>query len=110
MTTSPARKRRCHPSSCRRCSRRRRRNRKEADSLRTTGAAAARYARKPAKKKSPWITVLRVLLWVIGIPAVIALVALGWLMTKDKSSGTLVSSGVNRTYLLYVPKSYERCR
>lgn len=76
----------------------------------TPGAAAARYVRKPAKKKPLWPTVLRVLLWAIGVPAVIALVALGWLMTKDESNGKLVSSGVNRTYLLYVPKSYERSR
>lgn len=74
-----------------------------------SGAAAARYARKPAKKQR-LKTVGRVLLFVIGIPAVLVLVFYGWLMTKDESNGKLVSSGVTRSYLLYVPKSYARSR
>jgi len=50
------------------------------------------------------------LLIVVGVP--VALIALGvaWMSFLNKTNGAIVSSGVKREYLLYVPLSYDRAK
>ena len=51
-----------------------------------------------------------VLAIVIGLPAAIILTASVCFSIMDKTNGTIVSSGVTRRYLLYVPKTYDRSK
>jgi polyhydroxybutyrate depolymerase len=44
---------------------------------------------------------------VIGLPVVVVLIAAASIHVLDRSSGTIVSSGHERQYLLYVPPSYS---
>ena len=46
----------------------------------------------------------------IGVPATVILAASVCCSIMDKTNGTIVSSGMTRRYLLYVPKSYDRTR
>lgn len=62
------------------------------------------------KKKSGLKRAFRVLLYAIGIPAVLLFAGYIYLSIKDTTNGTIVSSGTKRKYLLYVPKSYDRWR
>lgn len=50
---------------------------------------------------------LRAAMLVVGLPLVVALVAILWISFLDRASGHLVSSGEEREYLLYVPDSYD---
>ncbi len=47
------------------------------------------------------------LLIVIGLAVVSLAALLAWSKRMDRTNGTIVSSGITRRYLLYVPKSYE---
>jgi poly(3-hydroxybutyrate) depolymerase len=58
---------------------------------------------------------IRVVLALIGLPIVLLLVTLGFFYGvfyfpnwSSATTGTIVSSGDKRTFLLYVPKSYHR--
>jgi polyhydroxybutyrate depolymerase len=51
-----------------------------------------------------------VLAVVIGLPVAIILAASVCCSIMDKTNGTIVSSGMTRRYLLYVPKTYDRSR
>ncbi len=46
----------------------------------------------------------------IGLPVVLALVEAVSFYALNRSNGVIVSSGVEREYLLYVPRSYDRNR
>jgi len=46
----------------------------------------------------------------IGLPVVLVLTASAAFWMMDKTNGTVVSSGVTRRYILYVPKSYDRSK
>ncbi|HYA97500.1 MAG TPA: PHB depolymerase family esterase [Methylomirabilota bacterium] len=56
----------------------------------------------------------KIILWalaiLIGVPAVVAGTLLAWCSAADRTNGSIVSSGVTRRYLLYVPKSYDRSK
>ncbi len=54
--------------------------------------------------------VVGVLVIVIGLPAASILTAFACFSIMDKTNGTIVSSGVTRRYLLYVPKTYDRSK
>lgn len=54
--------------------------------------------------------ILVVLTIVIGLPVAIILTASVCFSILDKTNGTIVSSGVTRRYLLYVPKAYDRSK
>jgi poly(3-hydroxybutyrate) depolymerase len=61
--------------------------------------------------------VIRAVLVVIGLPIVLVLLAFGFFYSvfyfpnwTSATTGTLVSSGEKREYLLYVPKSYDRAK
>lgn len=43
----------------------------------------------------------------IALPMVALLVVMVWISVLDRSTGTIVSSGEEREYLLYVPESYD---
>jgi polyhydroxybutyrate depolymerase len=47
---------------------------------------------------------------VIGFPAAFILTVLAWGYLRDRTNGAIISSGVTRRYLLYVPKTYDRSR
>jgi polyhydroxybutyrate depolymerase len=47
---------------------------------------------------------------VIGLPVALTLTVLAWGAVSDKTNGTIVTSGVTRRYLLYVPKTYDRSK
>jgi polyhydroxybutyrate depolymerase len=47
---------------------------------------------------------------VIGLVVALVVTLLAWAAIADKTNGTIVSSGVTRRYLLYVPKTYDRSK
>jgi len=47
---------------------------------------------------------------VIGLPVALVLIAAASIYGLDRSNGTIVSSGRERQYLLYVPPSYDRTK
>lgn len=47
---------------------------------------------------------------IFGVPVVLVLIAVVSIRVLDRTNGTLVSSGEEREYLLYVPPSYESAR
>ena len=54
--------------------------------------------------------ILGALVIVIGLPVAFILTVLTWGWLSDKTNGAIVSSGVTRRYLLYVPRTYDRSR
>ena len=54
--------------------------------------------------------VMGAVLMLIGLPLVLALVEAVSYHVRNRSNGTIVSSGLEREYLLYVPRSYDRSR
>lgn len=46
----------------------------------------------------------------VGIPVLLILTGSAYFRAMDKTNGTIVSSGVTRRYLLFVPKSYDRTK
>lgn len=46
----------------------------------------------------------------IGLPAAFIFAVLAWGYLSDTTNGSIVSSGVTRRYLQYVPKTYDRSR
>ena len=54
--------------------------------------------------------IVGVLVIVIGLPVAFILTAFACFSIMDKTNGTIVSSGVTRRYLLYVPKTYDRSK
>jgi len=44
---------------------------------------------------------------VVGLPLAVLLTAMVWIAALDRSTGTIVSSGDTREYLLHVPSSYD---
>ena len=54
--------------------------------------------------------IVGVLVIVIGLPVAFILTAWVCFSIMDKTNGTIVSSGVTRRYLLYVPKTYDRSK
>jgi uncharacterized membrane protein YvlD (DUF360 family) len=59
--------------------------------------------------------VVRAVLVLIGLPIVLVLLTFGFFYSvfyfpnwTSATTGTIVSSGEKREYLLYVPKSYDR--
>lgn len=54
--------------------------------------------------------IVAVLLVVVGLPAILAAAILAWGYVSDKTNGSIVSSGITRRYLLYVPKTYDRSK
>lgn len=49
-------------------------------------------------------------LTLIGLPVAFVVAVLAWGYFSDQTNGSLVSSGVTRRYLLYVPRSYDRTK
>lgn len=54
--------------------------------------------------------VVGVLLAIVGLPLVLGLSAAATIYVLDETNGTIVSSGHERKYLLYVPKSYDQLK
>lgn len=54
--------------------------------------------------------VLGAVLSLLGAPAVLALIEAVYFNVANRNTGTIVSAGERRDYLLYVPKSYDRTR
>ncbi len=73
------------------------------------GSATARLFSPDMKGKWKKI-IVGVLMIVIGLPAAFILTAFACSWIMDKINGTIVSSGVTRRYLLYVPKTYDRTK
>jgi len=59
-------------------------------------------------KRKPRNIIVAVLVIIIGLPMVLILSALACCSVMDKTNGAIVSSGIARRYLLYVPKTYDR--
>ena len=64
-------------------------------------AASVDRVRHRAKGVLPAVLVL------ISLPALLALTGAVFFYTTNRSNGMIVSSGIEREYLLYVPKSYD---
>ena len=54
--------------------------------------------------------VIGAVLILIGLPVVLALIEAVSFHLRNRSNGSIVSSGKRREYLLYVPKSYDRTK
>src|SRR5207244_6421187 len=54
--------------------------------------------------------IIGVLLATIGLPVLLVLVVVVSVAVLDRTNGTVVSSGKPRSYLLYVPQSYDRAK
>ena len=54
--------------------------------------------------------VLLAVLLVIGLPVALLLIAVGWITILDRATGTMLSSGEEREYLLHVPPAYDASR
>jgi len=54
--------------------------------------------------------VLRTVLVILSLPLVLALVEAESFRALNRNNGTMVSSGEQREYLLYVPTSYDRSK
>jgi len=54
--------------------------------------------------------VIGAVLVLIGLPPVLALVEAVSFYVRNRSNGSIVSSGQEREYLLYVPESYDRTK
>src|SRR6266571_5700251 len=54
--------------------------------------------------------VLGVVLAIIGLPVLLVLVVVVSVAVLDRTNGSIVSSGKPRSYLLYVPQSYDRAK
>lgn len=54
--------------------------------------------------------IFAVLATVVGLPVAFAMAAVVWFHVADRTNGTLISSGLTRRYLLYVPKTYDRSK
>ena len=61
---------------------------------------------EPRRRKG----VIGAVLVLIGLPVVLALAEAVSFYATNRSNGTIVSSGLEREYLLYVPASYDRTR
>lgn len=55
-------------------------------------------------------TTLGVILLLIAAPAALALIDAANFYIRNRTNGTIVSSGIERKYILYVPRSYDRAR
>jgi polyhydroxybutyrate depolymerase len=55
-------------------------------------------------------TVLAAIFVLIAAPAVFALIERVTFDVRSRTNGTVISSGVERKYLLYVPRSYDRAK
>lgn len=51
-----------------------------------------------------------VLLGIIGIFVLLVAVAASWMAKEGKTNGQIVSSGITRKHLIYVPRSYDRSK
>src|SRR3989442_14793270 len=47
---------------------------------------------------------------IIGLPLLLVLIVVVSVHVLDRTNGAITSSGRERTYLLYVPRSYDRAR
>src|SRR5438094_8883761 len=54
--------------------------------------------------------VIGAVLVIIGLPLVLVLIVVGSIHVLDRTNGAIISSGRERTYLLYVPPSYDRAK
>jgi len=54
--------------------------------------------------------VLGTVLMILSLPSLLALATAESFQRANRDNGTMVSSGERRTYLLYVPRSYDRAR
>src|SRR6266702_4917607 len=54
--------------------------------------------------------VIGAVLVIIGLPLVLVLIVVVSVHVLDRTNGAVTSSGRERTYLLYVPRSYDRAR
>jgi polyhydroxybutyrate depolymerase len=59
-------------------------------------------------KSRKWV--IGVVLVLIGLPVVLVLIEAVSYHVQNRSNGTIVSSGLKREYLVYVPRSYDRTR
>jgi poly(3-hydroxybutyrate) depolymerase len=47
---------------------------------------------------------------IVGVPVVLVLIVVAYISYLNQTNGTIVSSGENRKYLLYVPPTYDRAK
>ena len=71
-----------------------------------TAVDHVRPATPPKRSK----TVLAGVFILIGLPVLLASMEAVWYQVRNRSNGTIISSGQEREYLLYVPRSYDRTK
>src|SRR5438034_10938238 len=75
-----------------------------------SGTAAARGCPEAQQQMKAKKIVIGVLLAVIGLPVLLVVVVVVSVAVLDRTNGSIVSSGKPRSYLLYVPESYDRAK
>lgn len=71
-----------------------------------TAAVRPRSAPTVQRRKA----VLAVVLFLIGLPVTVVVMDAVSFHVRNRSNGSIISSGVEREYLVYVPESYDRTR
>src|SRR5712691_7180675 len=54
--------------------------------------------------------VIGAVLFILGLPVALVLIVAASISVLDRTNSTIVSSGQQRSYLLYVPRSYDRTK
>src|SRR6266566_2543196 len=74
------------------------------------GAAGARVESAPVTTPKSGGRLIATVLVLISLPVVLALIEAVSFYVSNRSNGSFVSSGREREYLLYVPRSYDRSK
>src|SRR6266536_5144562 len=74
------------------------------------GAAGARVESAPVTTPKSRGRLIATVLVLISLPVVLALIEAASFYVSNRSNGSFVSSGREREYLLYVPRSYDRSK
>src|SRR5881296_812184 len=74
------------------------------------GAAGARVESAPVTTPKSGGRLIATVLVLISLPVVLALIEAVSFYVSNRSNGSFVSSGQEREYLLYVPRSYDRSK
>src|SRR5439155_21048581 len=72
------------------------------------GGAAGTSVESPSMKSRQGV--LGAVLVLINLPVLLVLIEAVTFHVQNRSNGTIVSSGQQREYLLYVPRSYDRTK
>lgn len=75
------------------------------------GAAPGTHSQLKSTMKRKWARkILAVVIIIVALPVALICSILGWAYLSDRTNGSVMSSGVERRYVIYVPKTYNGAR